>query len=64
MDKVARSVICWKCRLGRHRWLFVNERNPGQRRGTHRECACCLKIKDDTPFEHALTTWVTMGPRR
>jgi len=55
-------VTYWKCRLGRHRWLVVNDDNPEQRKNTHRECSRCLKIKDETEFEHVETTWISMGP--
>jgi len=60
--RAARSVIYWKCRLGRHKWSVVNDENPEQRKNTHRECSRCLKIKDSTEFEHDKTTWISMGP--
>ena len=60
--RAARSVTYWKCRLGRHRWSEVNDDNPEQRTGTHRECSRCLKIKDETDFPHQKTTWISMGP--
>jgi len=60
--RAARAVTYWKCRLGRHKWSVVNDDNPEQRGGTHRECSRCLKIKDETDFPHQKTTWISIGP--
>ena len=62
MDDSARSVTFWKCRLGRHTWLVVNDDNPEQRRNTHLECKRCSKVKDQTQFEHTKATWLSSGP--
>jgi len=62
MDDYAQSVTSWKCRLGRHTWLVVNDDNPEQRQNTHLECSRCSKVKDQTQFEHTKATWLSSGP--
>src|SRR6478609_4948156 len=57
-DEAARSVVYWKCRWGRHRWMVVNDDNPEQRKGTHKECRRCLKLKDINQHDPTSGQWV------
>jgi len=59
-DEAARSVVYWKCRWGRHRWVRVNDDNPEQRKGIHKECTRCLKLKDINEHDPTSAAWV--GP--
>jgi len=57
-DGAARSVVYWKCRWGRHRWMVVNDDNPEQRKGTHKECSRCLKLKDINEHDPTSGAWM------
>jgi len=57
-DEAARSVVYWKCRWGVHRWMVFNDDNPEQRKGTHKECTRCLKLKDINEHDPTSATWV------
>lgn len=45
-EELPMSHVYWKCRLGRHHYLLVNDDNPENRASTHLECTRCLKLKE------------------
>ncbi len=60
-ESAARSVTYWKCRLGRHRYVVVNDDNPEFRASTHKECSRCLKFKEIKEYEHTDGAYLTGG---
>lgn len=51
------------CRVGLHHIIVVNEDNPENRGGTHRQCVRCGKIKDDIDRSAQEPGWITSRPK-
>lgn len=50
------------CRIGHHQYLFIDDKNPEDRRIHHFECRNCGKVKEEGPgYQPSDGNWLAKG---